>query len=633
MEPPWVTKRRGKLKAASSVHLDDIPENNPLYAQLQAYLSQKKSNIFSSIAKDDVDDIKSCEKVEKREMIFLLENSEIQSKEEPWKIFQRYLLNGLYFPGESDKTRSYYETLLISTCVEFQHFTGYNTSENVYNFSKMIIKQIISIEDWVIYYNNERHKHTWFIKVCAETFANSIPNWFLNWWSYHGPTIKRLPEPFFKLYREWVKISLDLNNLKHQEHIFYMQQIEQSLYGKELLDLISKTNQDYKSIPHKGIIADTSVRHMARKISNQEEDDQNEMMNNYLEEVKKNLLLNITHYAKSDSSIRSETSNDTHEAQPYESKGQQSNTFSSIAKEDVDDIKSYEKVEKRDIIFFLENSEIQRKEEPWKIFQRYLLNGLYFPRYNTSKNVYNFSKMIIKQIISIEDWVIYYNNERHKHTWCIKVCVKTFVNSIPNWFLNWWSYHGPTIKILPEQFFKLYREWVKVSLDLNNLYHQKHICYIQQIEQTYFFIEFSVPWIHKWAPEVDFTEEQIPCLYRTYFNNFWDKLMKRDPQTKPLFGQELLDLISKTNQDYKSIPHKGIIADTSVRHMVRRISNQDEDDQNKMINNYLEEAKSDSSMRSETSDNTQEAYPCKSEGPVSKDTLKKAEDLLSKFEK
>ncbi|KAG5580724.1 hypothetical protein H5410_051351 [Solanum commersonii] len=60
---------------------------------------------------------------------------------------------------------------------------------------------------------------------------------------------------------------------------------------------------------------------MARKISNQNGDDQNEMINNYLEEVKRNLLLNITHYTRSDSSMHSETSDDTHEAQPYESEG------------------------------------------------------------------------------------------------------------------------------------------------------------------------------------------------------------------------------------------------------------------------------------------------------------------------
>ncbi|KAG5585614.1 hypothetical protein H5410_046048 [Solanum commersonii] len=97
---------------------------------------------------------------------------------------------------------------------------------------------------------------------------------------------------------------------------------------------------------------------------------------------------------------------------------------------------------------------------------------------------------------------------------------KTFAEPIPNWFLNWWSYHNPTIKILPDPFLKLYKEWVKVSPDLNALYHTDHISYIEKIEQIYFFIEFFIPWIHKWTPEVGFTEEQIPCLYRTFYNNF-----------------------------------------------------------------------------------------------------------------
>lgn len=236
---------RAQEKASSSVHLEDIPENNPLYAQLQAYLSQKQSNTFAEISKEEVEDIKTYEKVEKREIIFLLENVDIHRNEEPWKIFQRYLVNGLYFPGKSYKTRTYYENLLISMGVEFQHFSGYNTSANVYNFSKMIIKQIVSIEEWgissmterefslnkvtmkftywdyiqafntVLCYNNERHKYTWFIKICAKIFVNPIPNWFLDWWSYHEPTIKILPEPFLKLYKEWVKISPDLNKLYH----------------------------------------------------------------------------------------------------------------------------------------------------------------------------------------------------------------------------------------------------------------------------------------------------------------------------------------------------------------------------------------------------------------------------------
>ncbi|WMV18784.1 hypothetical protein MTR67_012169 [Solanum verrucosum] len=137
MDPPWITKARGKgiyirgrgrsspsssrssygssssstsiiqiggmslynlnsraqEKASSSIHLEDIPESDPLYAKLQEFLTQKQGDSFSSIAKEEVDDIKTYEKVEKREMIFLLENSDIQRREEPCKIFQRYLVN------------------------------------------------------------------------------------------------------------------------------------------------------------------------------------------------------------------------------------------------------------------------------------------------------------------------------------------------------------------------------------------------------------------------------------------------------------------------------------------------------------------------------------------------------------
>ncbi|KAG5615567.1 hypothetical protein H5410_015391 [Solanum commersonii] len=108
-----------------------------------------------------------------------------------------------------------------------------------------------------------------------------------------------------------------------------------------------------------------------------------------------------------------------------------------------------------------------------------------------------------------------------------------------------------------------------------------------------------------------------------YYNNFWDKLMKKDPQTKLIYGQELLDLITKIIHDYKSIPNKGIMTDdsTSIKHMARKISNHDEGEQNEMIMNYLEEVnkkilltishyeKLDSSMRSETSEDMHEAQP------------------------
>ncbi|KAG5599204.1 hypothetical protein H5410_030574 [Solanum commersonii] len=184
--------------------------------------------------------------------------------------------------------------------------------------------------------------------------------------------------------------------------------------------------------------------------------------------------------------------------------------------------------------------------------------------YSPHEKVYNFSKIIIKQVIYVKDWgistmkermislnntrmnfaywdyiqafvkVLYYNNDKHKHTWFIKVCTSYFQSKLQ----------------------------------------------IEKIDQIYFFIEFSILWIHKWTPEVGFTEENIPCLYRTYYNNFWNKLMKQDPKTKQLIG---------------------IIDDNSVRHIAKRISFQ-EGDKESMINDYLEEIdKSDTSMRSETS--------------------------------
>ncbi|KAG5615565.1 hypothetical protein H5410_015389 [Solanum commersonii] len=257
------------------------------------FITQKQGDSFASIAKEEVDDIKTYEK----------------------------------------KTLTYREEKNLG-----RYSRGYNTSENVYNFSKMIIKHVIHIEDWgissmterqfslnkvmvsftywdyihafnkVLCYNNERHKHTWFIKVCSKIFVNPISNWFLNWWSYHGPTIKILPEPFLKLYKEWVKNSLFhgfINGFRK-----YISLRNKSLAYTELIIIIFGT----------GIMTDdsTSVKHMARKISNHDEGEQNKMIMNYLEEVNKKILLNISHYKKLDSSMRSETSEDMHEAQPYE---------------------------------------------------------------------------------------------------------------------------------------------------------------------------------------------------------------------------------------------------------------------------------------------------------------------------
>ncbi|KAG5614827.1 hypothetical protein H5410_014651, partial [Solanum commersonii] len=50
----------------SSIHLEDIPESDPLYAKIQEFLTQKQGDSFASIAKEEVDDIKTYEKFDEK---------------------------------------------------------------------------------------------------------------------------------------------------------------------------------------------------------------------------------------------------------------------------------------------------------------------------------------------------------------------------------------------------------------------------------------------------------------------------------------------------------------------------------------------------------------------------------------
>ncbi|KAG5599469.1 hypothetical protein H5410_030839 [Solanum commersonii] len=68
---------------------------------------------------------------------------------------------------------------------------------------------------------------------------------------------------------------------------------------------MSKRIQEYGISHQKGIVADSSVRHVARKISVQD-GDKEAMINSYLEEVKRSLLLNITQYEKLDTFMRTQ---------------------------------------------------------------------------------------------------------------------------------------------------------------------------------------------------------------------------------------------------------------------------------------------------------------------------------------
>ncbi|XP_047256165.1 uncharacterized protein LOC124888925 [Capsicum annuum] len=57
--------------SSQSIHLKDIPEDHPLYGQLQSYLIAKQENTFVNIAKENVDS-KPYEQLDNRELIVLV---------------------------------------------------------------------------------------------------------------------------------------------------------------------------------------------------------------------------------------------------------------------------------------------------------------------------------------------------------------------------------------------------------------------------------------------------------------------------------------------------------------------------------------------------------------------------------
>ncbi|KAG5574882.1 hypothetical protein H5410_055016 [Solanum commersonii] len=278
-----------------------------------------------------------------------------------------------------------------------------------------------------------------------------------------------------------------------------------------------------------------------------------------------------------------------------------STTYSSVLIDD-ENIEVFDMNSKKEVILLLEDSDLRWRNEPWQIMTRYLdtvaytatsykyrmhyeiilsSTGCEFQHFYpaNTKKVYNFSKLVVKRIISPEEWgmstlkeldyihpeqkvpvkynywdyidgfnkVLLYENANRKHSWFIKLCAGIFDRNIPNWFCKWWTLYGPTIKILPESYKKLYLKWIDISPKLTRL--QEDNIFFEGISVMYFFIEFSIPWIMRWSIEVNITSEGFPCLQRVFYTKFWSKLLQKNPEGK-LHGQEILDLINVTISRY-----------------------------------------------------------------------------------
>ncbi|KAG5572450.1 hypothetical protein H5410_062216 [Solanum commersonii] len=198
-------------------------------------------------------------------------------------------------------------------------------------------------------------------------------------------------------------------------------------------------------------------------------------------------------------------------------------TYSSILIDD-ENIKVFYMNDKKEVILLLEENDLKWRNEPWKIMARVEFQHFY-P--TNTKKFYNFSKLIVKKILALEEWGIstlkvldYIYPEQ-------KIAVK----------YNYWDYIDGFHKVLLYENANKKHSWfIKICSNEENIF-------FEGISLMYFFIEFSIPSIMKWSIEVNTTLEGFPCLQRTFYTKFWSKLLQKNPEDK-IHGQETIDLIN-----------------------------------------------------------------------------------------
>nr|GEV30954.1 reverse transcriptase domain-containing protein [Tanacetum cinerariifolium] len=139
---------------AESSASSSIPRpNDPLYGKFMEFLKNKKRNnpsYANALNEEENEDLQEYHQSPYKEKIIFLEYQDVMryfdSRNDPWILMSRYLDNAPYVV-QAYKGRAYYKNILKFTgSIEVTHFTAANS--NVYNFSKVLIKQIISVEEW-----------------------------------------------------------------------------------------------------------------------------------------------------------------------------------------------------------------------------------------------------------------------------------------------------------------------------------------------------------------------------------------------------------------------------------------------------------------------------------------------------
>ncbi|KAL9689167.1 hypothetical protein QQ045_033601 [Rhodiola kirilowii] len=172
----------------------------------------------------------------RQEVILLLKERDYRWSEDPWILMRKYM-DTKAFPSKTYKGRMFYENILKETGCEISH-TMNKVQPEIYDYSKITIKRIISLQDWGMspistrefffgqnktpckynfwdymdafdrapLYENPKHKHSWFVRICPVAYKSDIPAWFILWWQHFGTTEEILPKDFKDRFWNWDKI-------------------------------------------------------------------------------------------------------------------------------------------------------------------------------------------------------------------------------------------------------------------------------------------------------------------------------------------------------------------------------------------------------------------------------------------
>lgn len=139
-------------------------QNDPIFKEFlefkarQGNTSQSSPSYVNVVIEEGESDDLPYEQNNLKDIILILEDKDLRWKDEIWHLMQRYL-DVASFTAGSYKQRTHFENILKTTgSCEFSHFYA-GKQTKAYSFSKVIIKQVISAEEWGISTFREREYH------------------------------------------------------------------------------------------------------------------------------------------------------------------------------------------------------------------------------------------------------------------------------------------------------------------------------------------------------------------------------------------------------------------------------------------------------------------------------------------